>query len=110
MLLYPPFLVGRSVEIALANKGVKVFGFDLFEPLTNFWQHQLTKPKTLASAVELFFPLSKEQFYQIQNKLNNYGLPKTGLLPAALFYVLNRASYSGTTLSGGNVYWTPKIY
>src|SRR3990167_3227313 len=40
-----PFLGGGSIEIELANKGVEVFGYDIFEPVTDFWQILLKDPK-----------------------------------------------------------------
>jgi DNA adenine methylase len=32
------FLGGGSIELELANKGVEIFGYDIFEPVVTFWQ------------------------------------------------------------------------
>ena len=96
--LLSPFLGGGSIELALAAKGTIVFGFDIFSPLVEFWQCVLTQPKTLAKEVEKYFPLSRSKFYELQQNQTGF---KTKLERAAVFYVLNRSSFSGSTLSGG---------
>lgn len=94
--LASPFLGGGSIEIAAATLGINVFGYDVFKPLVDFWEELLENPKTLAQEVEKHFPLSKEEFYSLQKRK-----PKNKLESATIFYVLNRCSFSGATLSGG---------
>lgn len=86
------------MELALADKGIEVVGYDKFRPLCEFWRHALTDSKKLASRVRKYYPLTAEDFYKLQRDL-----PKTrpGLKQPAIFFVLNRCSYSGTVLSGG---------
>jgi len=93
-----PFFGGGSVELLMATKGVTVLGFDLFKPLVEFWECLLAKPLLLARAVEKWYPLSKEAFYQLQQE--QVGL-RTKIERAAAFYVINRSSFSGASLSGG---------
>lgn len=93
-----PFFGGGSLEIALANEGVKVYGYDIFKPLVEFWQVAIESPNELANEVEKYYPLSKERFYELQKSQNKF---PTKLQRAAVFYVLNRSSFSGSTLSGG---------
>lgn len=95
-ILVSPFIGGGSVELAAAALGWQVHGYDAFEPLVAFWQALLTSPEDLAEAVEEYHPLSKERFYELQH--TEFESP---LEEAARFYVLNRCSYSGSTLSGG---------
>lgn len=96
--LVSPFFGGGSVELATASKGTKIFGYDIFSPLVEFWQCLLTQPQELAHEVEQFFPLPKETFYQLQDSQTMF---KTKIERAAVYYVLNRSSFSGATLSGG---------
>lgn len=96
--LLSPFFGGGSIELAAASKGTKVLGYDLFSPLVEFWQCLTTEPYELAREVERYFPLSKEQFYLLQHTQNKF---KKKLERAAVYYVLNRSSFSGATLSGG---------
>ena len=96
--LLSPFFGGGSIELSIAAKGTLIYGYDIFSPLVEFWQCLLTQPNQLADAVEKFYPLSKENFYKLQRTQTQF---KTKLERAAVYYVLNRSSFSGATLSGG---------
>ncbi|MCM1567150.1 MAG: DNA adenine methylase [Dehalobacter sp.] len=95
-ILVSPFFGGGSIEIASAFFGVKVLGFDIFDPLVAFWQELLSNPTQLADEALKYYPLDKSRFYALQK-----AFPTTKLEIAAQFFVLNRASFSGATLSGG---------
>ena len=96
--LASPFIGGGSVEIACAANGMEVFGYDVFEPLVNFWKQILRAPLEIKRQAEKYHPLSRAAFYALQADYQNI---KTKGEKAAAFYVLNRSSFSGTTLSGG---------
>ena len=94
-----PFTGGGSIELACASQlGVKVYGYDAFAPVVNFWQELLRNPEGLAELVRRYYPLSRTKFYSLQKKYTDIK-DRTAL--AAAFFVLNRTSFSGTTLSGG---------
>lgn len=93
-----PFFGGGSLEIHCAQNGIKVYGYDSFGPLVDFWQVLLKDPSKLAYTVKKYHPLKKEKFYELQ-KLQLES--KSKLERAAVFFVLNRTSFSGSTLSGG---------
>jgi DNA adenine methylase len=96
--LCSPFFGGGSLELACAQNGIRVYGYDSFAPLVDFWQLLLTNPKKLANNVEKYYPLKKEKFYELQKiQLGS----KSKLERATVFFVLNRTSFSGSTLSGG---------
>ena len=57
--LCSPVVGGGSVELAVAEIGVPVAGYDAFQPLVNFWQHAVADPAPLAAAADRHFPLSK---------------------------------------------------
>ena len=43
-----PFMGGGSLEVRWAHEmGVRVQGFDVFDVLVNYWQHQLDSPQRL---------------------------------------------------------------
>ena len=96
--LCSPFIGGGSIELACAAQGIQVSAYDGFEPLVNFWQSVLEYAPTLAKIVEKFYPLSRTEFYALQKR---YCDITERLEKAAVFFVLNRSSFSGTTLSGG---------
>ncbi len=93
-----PFFGGGSIEIFFAARGVTVYGYDIFKPLAEFWQCVLNTNQQLADAVQTYYPLSRERFYALQKTQTAFN---TKLQRAAVFYVLNRCSFSGSTLSGG---------
>ena len=96
--LCSPFFGGGSFELYCANKGIKVYGYDIFNPLVEFWQCIKNNPNKLADIIEKYHPISKIDFYKLQQ---NQNLSKSKYERAARFFVLNRSSFSGSTLSGG---------
>lgn len=96
--LCSPFLGGGSIELGLACRGVRVFGYDTFQPLVHFWKVLLDDPVGLSKEVLTLHPLPKTTFYSLQQEYWNMEDQKK---KAAVFYALNRSSFSGTTFSGG---------
>lgn len=95
--LVSPFFGGGSIEISQLEKGVTVKGYDVFEPLVTFWKYLISDPVQLHQMVSDLHPMSKEDFVRYR-KANP---SMAGLEQAAVFYALNRCSFSGSTLSGG---------
>lgn len=97
--LCSPFFGGGSLEIYCTQMGIKVYGYDYFQPLVDFWQWLLKDQNKLANVVEKYRPLkTKDEFYNLQK---NHIKAKNSFERAVEFYVLNRTSYSGSTFSGG---------
>lgn len=104
-----PFLGGGSFELFLTSKGVQVTGTDNFYLLANFWHQLLNDNAKLASYCEQYLnKIDKSIFYEKQKELKTYndasnahnaGIDKTSL--ASDFFIVNRCSFSGATLSGG---------
>jgi len=91
------FLGGGSFELACTKKGIRVHGYDAFNPLVDYWQCLLEDNIRLAREVSKYYPLSKDHFYNLQSNINHPDKYER----ASRFYVLNRSSFSGSTLSGG---------
>lgn len=98
--LISPFMGGGGVELLAAQSGIKVIAYDGFKPLVKFWQALLLNPSLLATQVQRYFPLSNAEFYDLQKEMAVDGADRYGSM-AAPFFVLNRASFSGSTMSGG---------
>ena len=101
-----PFFGGGSIEIHYASQGVRVHGYDIFEPLVNFWQQVLDNPEYIADHLEAtFHPCTKDAFKQYQRKQGWTHMDHTYAdwkeYRACMYYALNRSSFSGATLSGG---------
>ena len=105
--LCSPFLGGGSVELAVAARGTKVYGYDIFEPLECFWKCLKLDRNLLANfADDLRTPneegdlgITKEVFNEFKKDLKSQEIYT--FEAAAKFYALNRSSFSGATLSGG---------
>lgn len=95
--LVSPFFGGGSIELHCAAQGMRVYGYDAFKPLVAFWNLLLSDRDRLVAEVQKHHPLSREQFYALQKQHRDELTDEQGIL----FFVLNRASFSGTTLSGG---------
>lgn len=98
-----PFFGGGSFELAVADRGIYVRGYDIFTPLVAFWHVLEFQPIQLAEEVAKYYPLSKQRFYELQRSdLSSVWLTRESTMDvAAKFFVLNRASFSGITFSGG---------
>tara|TARA_A100001201_G_scaffold94698_1_gene82073 strand:- start:1678 stop:2568 length:891 start_codon:yes stop_codon:yes gene_type:complete len=64
-----PFMGGGSLEVRWAHEmGIEVKGFDVFNILTNYWQHQLNNPQELYDILKGLEP-TKEQYDEIKDIL-----------------------------------------
>tara|TARA_A100001515_G_scaffold7005_2_gene5924 strand:+ start:2833 stop:3786 length:954 start_codon:yes stop_codon:yes gene_type:complete len=101
-----PFFGGGAIEIHYAQKHkTRVHGYDLFPQLVQFWEMTLLDPERLAEEVTVLKnanPDLTEIWTQAQDTLRNTEVTQDNAFAlAALFYGINRSSFSGTTLSGG---------
>tara|TARA_R100001509_G_scaffold164204_1_gene140967 strand:+ start:2206 stop:3099 length:894 start_codon:yes stop_codon:yes gene_type:complete len=117
--LCSPFLGGGSVELAVAERGTKVYGYDIFAPLVWFWEALLEDPERLSSIsdsyrvekeydhkgkIERKKGLPLESFRQFRDEIKeelSKKDPQFSFDLAAKVYAINRSSFSGATLSGG---------
>ena len=98
-VIYSPFFGGGSFEIYMSNKyNLKVHGNDVLFNLINFWKHVKLYPKILKDKISKYDkPISKELFVKLKKDLKN----ESNLNKAIYFYLLNRNSFNGCTLSSG---------
>ena len=97
-IVLSPFFGGGSFELFLSVNGYTVYGNDLFRPLYNFWTVKQTNCKTLTTKIKENIPISKEKFYQLRNTIMK---EHDSLEMAVSYFIINRTSFSGATLSGG---------
>jgi len=94
-----PFFGGGSFEFYMQNKyGLKVIGNDKFKPLYTFWQTLKNDKDALCEEVKKLKSITKDKFVEYRNKIMTLDNP---LQQAAYYFVINRCSFSGSTLSGG---------
>lgn len=98
--LVSPFFGGGSFEFYFQSKyGVKLIVNDKFTPLYNFWKQIKTNKTILCEELNKITTVTKEQFTNYRNtimQLNNDTLQQ-----AIQYFVINRCSFNGSTLSGG---------
>jgi DNA adenine methylase len=107
-----PFFGGGSVELAIAARGTEVRGYDKMKQLVWFWMALCEGNKKLADAVgdlreeytirngDTVTGCSKGSFHQYRQDLMTDSF-MFSYERAAKYYIINRASFSGATFSGG---------
>lgn len=96
-----PFFGGGSFEFYLQNKyNYSILANDKFTPLYHFWK--TCKYNNAELCEELYKKLdqisSKEEFKIIRNKIM---VEENDILQSIMYFIINRCSFSGATLSGG---------
>jgi DNA adenine methylase len=94
-----PFFGGGAIELALAAQGKRVIANDKFEPLYNFWQCLQEDADAVEHEVRRLQPFTKEKFHDCRSKILDQTIEP--VRRAAMYFAINRSSFSGATLSGG---------
>jgi len=98
--LISPFFGGGSFEFYFQNKyNVKLIVNDKFTPLYNFWQQVKTNKYLLCGELRKITSVTKDQFASYRNTIMD--LNNNVLQQAVQYFLINRCSFSGATLSGG---------
>jgi len=97
--LLSPFFGGGSFEFFLQNKyGFEIHANDKFIPLYQFWFQAKENNEALCERLHTFRPVGKEQFLEYRKDIIDLD---DAFLQAVYYFVINRCSFSGATLSGG---------
>lgn len=98
--LISPFFGGGSFEFYFQNKyNYKLIVNDKFTPLYNFWRQIKINKSDLCEELRKIDKITKEDFINYRKtilELNNNILEQ-----AKQYFIINRCSFSGATLSGG---------
>jgi DNA adenine methylase len=98
--LCSPFFGGGSFEFYFQNKyRYRLIVSDKFTPLYNFWKQVKTNRHILCDELRKIPVVSKELFTEYRNTIMD--LHNNTLQQAIQYFVINRCSFSGATLSGG---------
>jgi len=98
--LLSPFFGGGSFEFFIQNKyGLKLIVNDKFIPLYNFWKQVKINKNILCDELRKIKSVSKEQFTDYRNTILN--LNDNIFHQSIQYFIINRCSFSGATLSGG---------
>ena len=102
-----PFFGGGSFEFYIQNKyQLGIVANDKFEPLYNFWLYCKNDNHQLCTQLENYINLiDKTIFIEMRNSIIN---ENNQLKKAIMYFIINRCSFSGSTLSGGFSYESSK--
>jgi DNA adenine methylase len=95
-----PFFGGGSFEFYMQNKyNLKIIANDKFKPLYNFWNICKTNKNILCEELyKNIGNIEKKDFTDFREKIMN---EDNNLAQAIMYFIINRCSFSGATLSGG---------
>ena len=95
-----PFFGGGSFEFFLQNKyNLEIVANDKFTPLYNFWNICKTDKDNLCETLGTFLDkISSTKFTEFRN---NILITSHSFNQAVQYFIINRCSFSGATLSGG---------
>lgn len=96
-----PFAGGMSFELYLNTKyGFPIHANDKFAPLYNFWDQAKNNNMQLCAELEKYLgAINKDTFTQFRAEIMNN--EPCELNKAVQYFIINRCSFSGATLSGG---------
>lgn len=97
-----PFVGGGSFEFYLQNKyNYSLIVNDKFTPLYNFWKQVKVGKEELCDRLrqKLDETVSKEDFMHYRENIMQ--LDDNAIEQSVLYFIINRCSFSGATLSGG---------
>lgn len=98
--LLSPFFGGGSFEFYFQNNyNVKLIVNDKFTPLYNFWKQIKADKHILCSELKKITDVTKDDFIRYRNSI--LSLNNDQLKQALYYFIINRCSFSGATLSGG---------
>ena len=97
--LLSPFFGGGSFEFYVQNThSLKIIANDKFTPLYNFWNTVKHNKHALCNELKRNTTITKQQFTQYRDTVMT---TDDSLEQATLYFIINRCSFSGATLSGG---------
>ena len=94
-----PFFGGGSYEIAMAQAGKIVHGYDADPALVAFWQEAIADPEGLADRVRRYGQMDKQKFRILKSEMKNGKMSRQEL--AAGLFVVNRCARAGNIHNGG---------
>ena len=95
-----PFFGGGSFEFHIQNNyGLNIIANDKFVPLYNFWKtSKLDKENLCQELIKKIDLIDKEEFTNLREKIME---ENNKLNQSIMYFIINRCSFSGATLSGG---------
>jgi len=95
-----PFFGGGSFEFYIQNNyNLNIIANDKFKPLYTFWNTCKNNKENLCNELNKYLSnIQKEDFNRLREKIMN---ENDELKQSVMYFIINRCSFSGATLSGG---------
>lgn len=96
-----PFFGGGSFEFYIQNKynSLNIIANDKFIPLYNFWKNcKINNDNLIYNLYQKINNIDKNNFIQLRKNILD---EKDDLQQAIMYFIINRCSFNGSTLSGG---------
>ena len=91
-----PFFGGGAIELNMAARGVKVYGYDLSKGLNDFWETYLSCPSSLVKSAKYLLSTKDKDYFRDMHR--NFFNVKSMRNRGAIYFLLNRMSYGGKCL------------
>ena len=89
-----PFLGSAPFELLLTTRGIRVYGYDAFAPLVNFWDVLLRdSPELTAQVIQFLTSMSPSEIREY--KRGRYEELDDDIQKAAMFLILTNLSWNG---------------
>lgn len=97
-----PFFGGGNFELYLTKRSIKVKGYDLFEPLVNFWNILLLDNSNLYNKICENIDIYEREDYQDMQR-GGFEKLDNNLDRAAMFYLLQNLSFNALGFRGKTI-------
>ena len=102
--LMSPFFGGGSIELNLAyHQSIKVHAYDICPYLITFWQFFIESPDRVIKTARDIAINTPHETLKTRKKTFVREFPERTLETAALYYLFNKLSYKGITITGNTV-------
>ena len=103
--LVSPFFGGGAIELHIAKEwDIEVMGYDIFQPVVNFWQWAIRDGSALADyALNKFgLKIDRTMYYRVQTAYPER-MDIHSIDAAACYFMMNRCSWGGKVFRGFSV-------
>ena len=100
--LVSPFCGGGSLELKVAAMGIRVYGYDIHFPISNFYQEFNKDSKEVIKLVNDYYPLTKSKFKSLCKIEGWENL--SSVEAAALWWMVTKWSWGGMGLTSRGVF------
>ena len=91
-----PFFGGGGLELNLALRGIRIYGYDKFQPVVNFWQHWFQSTAKVVELANATLNLYDRHELHLLKKREYPQICFNGETAAALYYMFNRLGFAGS--------------